>query len=344
VNTGTRKSHGDVKADPKTGETVINANLINSRDLEENPEMTGEYNVEKYLAAFNKRVEVLLDGFDEEVRDDILVKITRKKVTDANGNKVDQVELKKGEFMPEQLKLKNFEHDNYEDSMNLEDKEVEFWNRTGYDPTLIWDGFKTKDDDEHGLLHPEIYQHGLDFLSAQMVKAGKPRIKSINEKLEKGDYLLIKNFLRLTTKATDPKPYVEDKYVFKIGKYWLRNRYDIGFFNGEFIEILREDVHVPLSDTEKGWIEAEKKEEEELSKLRVEDESFIKEQRERLEKERAEKIEYWKQFCKEKNIAPHYNMDDLFKKVPNAKLAFEDFIESKKVIPEPEDIYDESDF
>lgn len=245
--------------------------------------------------------------------------------------------------MPDQLKLKNFEHDNYEDSMCLEDKEIEFWNRTGYDPTLIWNGFKTKDDDEHGLLHPEIYQHGLDFLSAQMVKAGKPRIKSINEKLEKGDYLLIKNFLRLTTKATDPKPYVEEKYVFKIGKYWLRNRYDIGFYNGEFIEILREDVHVPLSDTEKGWIDAEKKEEEELAKLRVEDESFIKENRERLEKERAEKIEYWKQFKEKHNIPIEIEMDYYLENAKNADKAFNDFIKLKNREFEPEAYYDESD-
>jgi DNA polymerase elongation subunit (family B) len=345
VNTGTRKSHGDVKADPKTGETVISAKLINAKDLEENPEMKGEYNVEKYLAAFNKRVEVLLDGFDEEIRDKILVKIERKKVTDVSGAKVEQVKLKLGEFLPEQLILKNFEHDDYDDSMYLEDKEVEFWNRTGYNPELIWEGFKTKNDEKHGLLHPEIYQEALDYLSDAMVKSGKPRIKSINDSLGKGDYVLIKNFIRLTT-TKDPKPYIENKYVFNIGKYWLRNKYDIGYHNGEHIEIVRNDVNVPMSITENRWIEEEKQNEVNLLKMRVEDESYIKEQRERIEKERAEKIMYFKLFCKEVNMPPHYTvdrMDELIEKVPNFKSVFEDYIESKKM-EEPDDIYwDESD-
>lgn len=353
VNTGTRKSHGDVKADPKTGETIINARLINAKNLEENPDMIGEYNVEKYLAAFNKRVEVLLDGFDPEIREDILVKIVRKKLKDESGAKFEQIDLKMGEFISSQLKLGNYENDNYEDSMYLEDKEVEFWNKTGYDPTLIWDGFKTKDDEKHGLLHPEIYHNALDYLSDAMEKTGKPRIKSINDKLDKGDYLLIKSHTKvgdviITVNSIgqpikNDKPYVKDKYVFDIGKYWLRNKFDIGYFNGVFVEILKEDVDVPLCDTELNWIQVEKEEEEALAKLRVEDESYIKEQREILEKVHSEMTENYKLFCIKNNIPSTHNMDELFEQVPNAKIAFDDFVESRNIQLEPELDYDEGD-
>lgn len=353
VNVGTRKSHGDVKTDSKTGETIIMANLINQKNLEENPEMTGDYNVEKYLAAFNKRVEVLLDGFDPEIRDKILVTIERKKVEDASGAKVEQINLKKSDFTSDQLILKNFEHDTYEDSMCLEDKEVEFWNRTGYDPNLIWNGFTTKDDEKHGLLHLEIYDDALEYLNDVMVKAGKPKIKSINNTLNKGEYVLIKNFINVGIYMSKdsqgktvfhPKPNIEGKYVYNIGKHWVRNKFDIGYHNGEFVEILREDVSVPISITEKKWIEAEKIKEAELIKLRVEDENFIKKERERRERERAEKIEYFKLFLiKYNQIPPHTDMDYFLKTVPNGKEAFEDFIMEKKREFEPDIQYDEGD-
>lgn len=339
VNTGTRKSHGDVKSDPNTGETIINARLINSKDLEENPNMTGEYNVDKYLSAFNKRVEVLLDGFDPEVREKILVQINRKKVKDASGEKVEQTVLKKNEFLPSQLVLKNFEHDKYEDSMYLEDKEVEFWNKTGYNPKLIWDGFKTIDDDKHGLLHPEIYQEALDHLSDAMIKAKKPRIKSINEELAKGDYVLIKNYSKIDG-------HVNDKYIYKIGKYKYVNKYDIGYYNGDFVEILKEDVSVPISSTEKKWIEIEKRKEDELKKLRTEDESFIKEQREMLEKKNAQRLKYFDLFLnKELGVASghNYTLNMLIEKIPNFKERLDQFIENQNKVPEPEEYYDEGD-
>ena len=41
--------------------------------IENDTEATGEYNVDRYLDAFNKRVKPLLVCFDTSVRDDILV-------------------------------------------------------------------------------------------------------------------------------------------------------------------------------------------------------------------------------------------------------------------------------
>ena len=249
VNIGARKSHGDVKTDPKNGETIIRARLINNKDLENNPEMTGDYNIEKYLAAFNKRVEVLLDGFDPEIRKDILVKISRKKVKDVSGVDVEQATLVKTEFKSEKLKLSNFNLDDYDESMCLETKEIEFWNKTGYNPKLIWDGFNIMDDEKHGTLHPEIYDHALNHLSDSMEKIGKPRIKSINDDISKRDYVLIKSHLKL--EVNYDLHMVNDKFIHEIGKHKYVDKYDIGYHNGDYVEVVKENVKVPLSPTEK---------------------------------------------------------------------------------------------
>ena len=304
VNNGTRKSHGDVKTvksvdeDGKEIEEVqIRATLIDSKNLEKNPNMTGDYNVDKYLDAFNTRVEVLLDGFDEEIRNKILVKIKRQKVADESGKKIEQVELEKNLFTRDELQLKSFEHDNIEESMFLEDKEVEFWNRTGYDPKLIWNDFKTNQDD----LLPEIYQHALDFLSEKMVKNGKSKIKSVNEELNKNDYILIKNF----------------------------DNYNLGYFNGEFVEIVRKDIEIPKSPKE---LELQNKlieEENNLKKLEVEDDKVINDEiKQKIDNE--EKLKnYYSEFLDKNNIKYEGTMQSLFEQIPNAKLAFDDFVKEK---------------
>ena len=53
VNNGTRKSHGDIqvrkrKTDPPEGTLVFNSYLINSEQMEKNPNLKGEYNVPRY--------------------------------------------------------------------------------------------------------------------------------------------------------------------------------------------------------------------------------------------------------------------------------------------------------
>lgn len=308
VNNGTRKSHGDVKTKKikdENGKVVseevqINATLIKTEDLENNPDLMGEYNVDKYLDAFNKRVEVLLDGFDEEVRDKILVKIKRSMVKDASGKKVEKVDLIKNEFTSKELQLKNFEHDKYKPSMYLEEKELEFWNRSGYDPTLIWDGFSTNKND----LMPQIYDYVLNSLSDKMEKAGKPRLKSVNDDIESGDYVLIKNF----------------------------NNYSIGYHNGEFIEIINPDVqNVPESPDEKRIREErEKFEEELLEKLKEGEDITISDELKAKLLKRDQRNQYFIEFKEHYGLDQSLSQRQLFGAEPNAEKAFEDFIESKQ--------------
>lgn len=226
VNTGYVKSHGDSKTikDKKTGEERFASTMISTDDLTDNPNMKGEYNVPKYLDAFNKRVESLLVGFDSEIRKNILVKIDKKG------------ELIKNEFVSNQLNLTNFDLDDFDEAMTLESKEVAFWNRYGYDPRKVWNGFKVSEDDK---IYYDIYENALNYLNDLMKKNKKPLIKSINDKYENGDLVLIKD----------------------------GSEYRIGSYNGIYMQIVRENVKIPKSKVELELDEKIKKEEEKIKKL-----------------------------------------------------------------------------
>ena len=220
VNTGERKSHGDVKKDPETKEVVLRCKLINAKNLMENPEMTGTYNFEKYLDAFNKRVESILVGFDPEIQKKILARIVKG-------------ELKKEMFTSDQLEMGNYNSDDFNDSMNLEELEVGFWNKTGYDPRKIWDGFTMSDGNE---VYFEIYDDALNYLNEKMLASGKQYIKSINDDYGAGDLVLIK-----------------DGGTFNVGSY-----------DGTFMKIVRENVDIPKHPIQ---IEIDRKKEVEERKL-----------------------------------------------------------------------------
>lgn len=239
VNIGYRKSHGDSKVvkDKITGEDRFCSMLVSDEDL--NKEIS--YNYEKYLSGFNTKVATLLVGFETEIAKKILVKINK------------EGDLVKEMFTSDQLVLNNFDLDDLKDSMYLEDLEVDFWNKTGYDPRLIWDGFSMHDDNK---VHYEIYEHALNYLNEKMIKDNKPnRIKSINDKHKEGDLVLIKN-----RKINEDEEEGELKYD---------TYYQIGLYNGTFIEIIKKNVEIPKSEYELKLDEIKKIEEEKIKKLEV---------------------------------------------------------------------------
>lgn len=174
VNTGTAKSHGDLKSnkDKATGNVTVELNcklidpMIVERDYEmikelevlkkaliaveeendkqaftniedriteiENSLSTDEYNVARYLSAFNKKIKPLLVCFDPEIREQILLdivkvknketKITTEKLKDRCAFTKGQCDLISGK------PLKDGDQDSYEDLMIMEDKEIKFWN------------------------------------------------------------------------------------------------------------------------------------------------------------------------------------------------------------------------
>jgi DNA polymerase elongation subunit (family B) len=285
VNTGYKKSHGDSRkiVDKDTGVERFCASLISTEDLQENPNMTGEYNYEKYLDGFNKRVESLIIGFDPEVQTKMLVKINK------------EGELKKTMFHNDELILKNFDSDSLEESMYLEEMEADFWNKTGYDPRLIWNGFKMSD--EHQVYY-EIYDNALNFLNEKMDEAKKPRIKSINDKYVANDFVLIKD----------------------------GSEYHVGVFNGDYIQIIKENVTVPKSEIE---IELDKRcEEAELKaeELRANELTTKSDREVFLEIQLEKRKKYFTGFKQKYGIPLISTMEQVFAEIPQSDIAFEDYI------------------
>ena len=154
VNNGNKASHGDVqkvnkpkkgwsddqlvlyftntKGDPNTTDSVIQINCyrIEPSVLENNPEMLGEYNIQRAITTFNKRVEPLLIVFDDEVRDTLLI----KNPEDRSFYTTDQCKLINGKPFND-----GDQDDIYENLIKMEQGEVEFWESVGIDPNYMYE-------------------------------------------------------------------------------------------------------------------------------------------------------------------------------------------------------------
>jgi DNA polymerase elongation subunit (family B) len=127
VNNGQRASHGDVV---KKGDTVtLNCYMLNPEDLENNPEMTGEYNVARAITTFNKRIEPLMVVFKEEVRKSLIVADPSKRGLFTTA----QCELING------LPLGNGDQDELEEVMTMADGEVSYWKKRGLEPDYMYE-------------------------------------------------------------------------------------------------------------------------------------------------------------------------------------------------------------
>ena len=119
VNNGKTKSHGDAQED-KNGNMY--ATLVPNDIIENKPDFIGEYNVPKYLDAFNSRLKPLLVAFNLEVRDLILI------------TKPEQKRM----FLKSELELVNDQPSDPEDQDTLHDfftpsdMEMEFWEKKNY--------------------------------------------------------------------------------------------------------------------------------------------------------------------------------------------------------------------
>ena len=143
VNTGTAKSHSDIKkvTDKENGniEILFNCKLLPKEEIENNPEFTtDEYNVAKYLDNFNKRIKPLLVCFDTEIRSDIIRTVYKDKKTKVV--KLDE----KNVFTKKQCELiagKPFDpsdqDDYHEDLMKMEDREIRFWDSVNKIPNFM---------------------------------------------------------------------------------------------------------------------------------------------------------------------------------------------------------------
>jgi len=146
INNGLKKSSGDVqkisKPTKKQQEEFqqkhgypmpsdyieVNCYMIPEKEIQNNPNMTGDYNVPRYLSTFNKRIEPLLCVFKPEIREDILIEDPK----DRQYFTKLQCELVSG------YPLKEDGQDKFDEVMTLSDSEVLFWNRVNKDPFFMY--------------------------------------------------------------------------------------------------------------------------------------------------------------------------------------------------------------
>jgi hypothetical protein len=283
-----------------TGEERYCATLITTEDLLENPNMIGKYNVAKYLNAFNKRVTALLVGFEPEVSKKILATIVKDK-------KTKEVSLKCGgeNFASYELGLKNFDLNDFDESMHLEEKEVEYWNKTGYDPRKIWNGFKMYDDNK---VYYEIYDHALNYLNEKMIASNRPKIKSINEEYGEGDLVLIK----------------------------YGDEYTVGKHNGVFIETIRENVVIPKSEIEIELDRKKTEEEERIKNLEITLATKSEKDKE-IEIIKQNRARYFDRFKKRFNIPEDMTMEELFREESSASEMLDFYVSQMEGIEDEEE-------
>ena len=117
---------------------------INNRINEiENSLYTDEYNVARYLDAFNKKVRPLLVCFTPEARANILLDIVKLK--DKTTKKITEKLKDRRIFTHAELELisgipnKPTDQDSYDDLMRMEDKEIRFWDSVDKVPNNMED-------------------------------------------------------------------------------------------------------------------------------------------------------------------------------------------------------------
>jgi hypothetical protein len=149
VNNGTKASQGDVqkmtakqikdtnavllhensRAKLITDGVMINCYMLKSDILETNPDLTGDYNVPRAVATFNKRIEPLLVVFKDEVRDGLIV----DKPEDRGIFTTAQCELINGKPFEES------DQDSLEEVMSLSEGELSYWEKRGLNSDYMYE-------------------------------------------------------------------------------------------------------------------------------------------------------------------------------------------------------------
>jgi hypothetical protein len=216
VNTGDGKMTGDLKTitnkETKLKSVELNCKMISKEEMDNNPDMTtDEYNVVKYIYAFNKRIRPLLVCFSKEIRegqieitrgklkgtfkkiDNILIEVI--KVKDKETKKVHLELEKRKEFTKKECILvagqpyNDEDQDTYDDLMTMDDKEIKFWISVNKLPNFMeqdeWDSIVTD------------YNERLKIAIENGVQEEKDRLDSILQTLEVKDLKDISTYGKL---------------------------------------------------------------------------------------------------------------------------------------------------
>jgi DNA polymerase I len=128
VNNGLKASHGDVQ---KKGDGVqLNCYMLDKDILDNDPTLTGDYNVPRAIVTFNKRIEPLMVVFKDDVRNELIVSDPEKRgiFTAAQCELINGHPLSDGD----QDRLQ-------EDVLDITEQELKYWEKRGLSPYYIYD-------------------------------------------------------------------------------------------------------------------------------------------------------------------------------------------------------------
>jgi hypothetical protein len=152
VNNGLRASHGDVQKITKTNYTKkeldlfsqengkepedkstsviqLNCYMLEPNEIENNPNMKGEYNIQRAITTFNKRIAPLLVVFKKEVRDGLIV----NNPEDRGFFTKDQCGLING------IPFREGDQDTLEEVLTLSEGEIKYWGKREMSPDYIYE-------------------------------------------------------------------------------------------------------------------------------------------------------------------------------------------------------------
>jgi DNA polymerase I len=128
VNNGLRSSHGDVQ---KKGDGIqLNCYMLDKDILDNNPDLTGEYNVPRAIVTFNKRIEPLMVVFKDEVRNNLIVNDPEKRGIFTSA----QCELINGHPLGD-----GDQDDLDKDVLAITEQELNYWEKRGLSPYYMYD-------------------------------------------------------------------------------------------------------------------------------------------------------------------------------------------------------------
>ena len=153
VNNGIKASHGDVQKitknnytkkeldlftsangeepkDKTTSTIQLNCYMLDPTEIENNPDMKGDYNVARAITTFNKRIGPLLVVFKEEVREQLIVNNPEDRgfFTKEQSELINGIPFKEGD----QDRLQ-------EDVLDISEGELKYWEKRGMSPDYIYE-------------------------------------------------------------------------------------------------------------------------------------------------------------------------------------------------------------
>ena len=123
------KNHGEVPKEGMDSMIRLNCYILDQSDLENNPDLTGDYNVARAINTFNKRIEPLMVVFQDEVRNNLIVTEPESRGIFTSS----QCELVGG------LPLGQGDQDDLDDVLKISDQELSYWDKRGLSPMYMYE-------------------------------------------------------------------------------------------------------------------------------------------------------------------------------------------------------------